>query len=357
MSPNDPTSANVPETPPTNVSPPVFHNPLVEGYTPPASQPVGEPLVQPQPEPVLPSEPVVPAPPPAPDLAPAPSVMDLQDEDYPHPPPIQPAPVRLAPVPRGNDVHAQGLADSAQTQPFSTVPAAHVAEAAALPLVSTPKKSSRKPLTIVISAIALLVLGVGGWYAGTKLASSKKPVSQSTPTPKNTPKRDTDRKNLAVGYARVETPCYTVQLPEQNEVQVNKDCRLAVAYGETKASTVVVSPYKDFDLVGSSDQTDDKGQVKQFDSSKILEGLIASTTAGRTVAERQDIKVGNIDTVKVTSTSSSNGEVVAYAFIVLPESDQSFEEKKFIAFIVTGAYNDEASRAAFDNLLSNWQWL
>lgn len=354
MSPNDATPSTPPVAPPPSVSPPVFHNPLVDGYTPPMPQPESAPAPA-STTPAqdfateLPPEPL-PVHPPA-----DPSVLDLQDLEEPHPPVIQAAPVRLAPVPKGNDVHAQGLAESAYSQPFSNVPAPHVAEAALMPLVPHKKKSSHTPLIIMLVLVLVGGLVLGAWYLSTKLPTAQKGTSTSTPTPASQAKRDTSRKNLPLGYAQVETECYYLQVPENPEIQVNKDCRLAVAYGATKSSTVVVSPYKDFDLVGA-DPTADQGKAQKFDSGKILEGLISSTTAGRTVAERQDIKVGNIDTVKVTSTSSSNGEVVAYAFIVLPDADQSFEEKKFIAFIVTGAYNDEASRTAFDNLLKNWQW-
>lgn len=355
MSPSDqsPILPSMPSQDPPVVAPPpaVFHNPLAAGYEdkttalPPLSthdtsvaaptQEYVQPAPQPQPEP---------------------SVLDLQDHVMP-PPPVSVGTVRLAAVPRGNDLHAQGLAASAHGEPFGAPVAPHVAEAASLPLSSPAGTSRGNSLMVKLAVIAglLLLLGGGGLLAY-KALGTKKVTPSSTPTPTSVSKRDTSQKQLPLGYVQTQTDCYTVQVPTNPEVQLNRDCRLSLTYGEKKTSSIVISPYKDFDLVGSSDTSTDQSKASTFDSRKILEGLISSTTAGRTVAERQDIKVGNIDTVKITSSSTTNGEIVAYAFIVLPVSDQKFAEKSFIAFIVTGAYSDDASKVAFDHVLQSWQW-
>lgn len=363
MSPNDELTTPPTHEPAASAQVPVFHNPLTQ--QPLQQSEVPKPAVVDMAQPVVPTiEFAVPQmdPAPQPEQVPTampapqaeqarvePSVLDLQGAPIPHP--VMPAPVRLAPVPKGEATHAAGLAATAHTQPFQSIPPAHVAEAAMLPIAKKPSKMSRKPLILGIVCAVILVLGGTGWYMIAQLTDSKKSTSQPTPTPTSL-KRDTTRKAIQPGNVAVISDCYGIQVPVDPDIQVNKDCRMSIVYGSAKTSTVVISPYKDFDLVGSDTQED----TKQFDSNKILDGLIASTTSGRTIADRQSLKVGNIDTVKITSTSSANGETVAYAFIVLPESDQQFKEKKIIAFIVTGAYNDDSSRAAYDAVLAHWQW-
>jgi hypothetical protein len=64
-----------------------------------------------------------------------------------------------------------------------------------------------------------------------------------------------------------------------------------------------------------------------------------------------------LEATKVVGKKDASSTVdVAYTFIIMPEGDMIFGEKKFVAFMVTGAYNDDYSRKGYDQFLSTWSW-
>jgi len=205
----------------------------------------------------------------------------------------------------------------------------------------------------ILGAVVLLLIG-----AAALLGFSRR-VSKPSPSPSATIRitRDTKLKALYQGYEKVSTDCYVLQVPSVPRTDVNKDCQLSVFYGPQKTSSVVVSAFREFDFVATEATPNQSNQKTQFDSKKILEGLITNATSGKAVSSRQDIKVGNLSAVKIVASAQTGGEPgVAYVFIVLPETDQQFREKTFTAFIVTGAYNDDFSRKGFDQAMSSWTW-
>lgn len=356
-----------PQPAPPAIDPvPVFQNPLApEGpvappqpLTPqPAQVPAATPVVQSTPiEPPMTAQEPVPAPiqPTPPPVAP-PTVSHMSDDI------LAPAPVRLAPVPRADDAHADGAMASSQTVPFGgAMPASSSGAAITSPAAQTPTKKGSKWKFVLIGLAALLVLGGG---TATALFLTAKPASQPTPSVSQAlnPVRDTTEKPLQPFAEKVTTDCYVLQVPIPKEVQVNKDCSLSLVYGEQKISSIFVSPQREFDIVAGEDQANNvqnsPSTAVRFDSQKYLDSLIAKAVSSDLIVTRETIKVAGLDATKVVGRSASSATpAVAYVFIVLPETDQKFEEKTFIAFIITGAYNDDFSRKGFDQAISTWSW-
>jgi hypothetical protein len=132
-------------------------------------------------------------------------------------------------------------------------------------------------------------------------------------------------------------------------------------YGEQKISSIFVSPQREFDIVAAEDTPNSTqsspSTAVRFDSQKYLDSLIAKAVSSDLIVTRETIKVAGLDATKVVGRSASSATpAVAYVFIVLPETDQKFAEKTFIAFIITGAYNDDFSRKGFDQAISTWSW-
>lgn len=295
--------------------------------------------------------PVQPTPPPASQ----PTVSHMSDDI------LAPAPVRLAPVPRADDAHADGAMASSQAVPFGgAMPASSTGAAMVPSSPQTPAKKGSKLKLVLIALAVLLVLGGG---TATALFLTMKPQSQPSPsaTQALSPVRDTTEKPLQPFAEKVSTDCYVLQVPTPKEIQVNKDCSLSLVYGEQKISSIFVSPQRDFDIVAGEDQSNSTqtspSTAVRFDSQKYLDSLIAKAVSSDLIVTRETIKVAGLDATKVIGRSASSATpAVAYVFIVLPETDQQFEEKTFIAFIITGAYNDDFSRKSFDQAISTWSW-
>jgi len=190
-----------------------------------------------------------------------------------------------------------------------------------------------------------------------------KPAAQPSPTATQdlSPVRDTTEKPLQPFAEKVATDCYLLQVPTPKEIQVNKDCALSLVYGEQKISSIFVSPQREFDIVAGDDQATtaqtSPSTAIRFDSQKYLDSLIAKAVSSDLIVTRETIKVAGLDATKVVGRSASSASpAVAYVFIVLPDTDQKFAEKTFIAFIITGAYNDDYSRKGFDQAISTWSW-
>ncbi len=270
-----------------------------------------------------------------------------------------PAPVRLAPAPRADDHHALAHQQTASQTPFSgqaasqppVAPAALPTSAPAAHTSGTHKAKWRLP--VIIGGIGLLIAILAGWQFMAK---------RSTPQVSTTPQatvvasvRSREAQPLQGGNTKVETPCYVIQVPVNPTVNNNAACKLDLTYGEQKISSIIISTYRDVDLVSPTGSSPADGQA--FDQKKFLEELITNTTTGRTVIKRESISVGNLPAEKlIIGEADKPTSQVAYTYIVLPESDQQFNEKKFIAFIVTGAYGDTASQQGYNNVLKWWYW-
>ncbi len=367
------------------ITPPVFHNPLAQGYvektaqlpditaTQPASS-SSEVANQPSPAPVgVPVPPQLPntaeqqqsTPQPAvatPDSAqPSPVIsneldaIDLESPLIPDPAPIAPAPVRLAPESGGT---IAPLASSNVPPHIAARAAQNVSQASAaqsLGKSNVPKKRSLRTIIIVVILLSLLA---GGSYVGWNVYRTRFAAPTPSQTATLSPIRDTSVKELASGYERLQTGCYSIQIPSQPRIDINKDCQLSVFYGSQKVSSVVVSTFRDFDFVAQdSEQASASPSAQRFDSKRVMEALITNATTGKSISARQDIKIGNIDAVKIVGAAQAGGDpVYVNVFIVLPESDQQFAERNFIAMTITGAYNDSYSRKTFDHVLDTWTW-
>ncbi len=355
QNPLAPEGPAAPVSSPQPLVPEVQPQPIVQQ---PAQAPVVDPVIQPpQPSnpPMAVQEPV-PAPmQPAPPPVAQPTVSHMSDDI------LAPAPVRLAPVPRADDAHADGAMTSSQSVPFGgAMPASSTGAAMATPTAQTPTKKGSKWKIVLIGLAVLLVLGGG---TATALFLAMKPTPQPTPsaTQALSPVRDTAEKPLQPFAEKVSTDCYVLQVPTPKEIQVNKDCSLSLVYGEQKISSIFVSPQREFDIVAGEDQPNNAqsspSTAVRFDSQKYLDSLIAKAVSSDLIVTRETIKVAGLDATKVVGRSASSATpAVAYVFIVLPETDQKFEEKTFIAFIITGAYNDDFSRKGFDQAISTWSW-
>lgn len=369
------------------VNPPAFHNPLAQGYTektaqlpditttqPPdstsgvanpssvaapdsASVPPQLPMGAEQQQSVV--QPTVPASEPPQSAPAAQSELDAIDVDtplIPDPAPIAPAPVRLAPE-AGSTITPLA---SSNVPPHIAARATH--NSASVSATSQPLGKSnvprKRPLRAIIMIIVLLALIGGGGYAGWSIYSARFTSPTPTQSAALSSVRDTSVKELASGYERLETGCYSIQIPTQPRVDINKDCQLSVFYGTQKVSSVVVSTFRDFDFVAQdSEQASASPDTKRFDSKRVMEALITNATTGKSISARQDIKIGNIDAVKIVGAAQAGGDpVYVNVFIVLPESDQQFAERNFIALTITGAYNDSYSRKTFDHVLETWTW-
>ncbi|MDQ5944035.1 MAG: hypothetical protein QG658_101 [Patescibacteria group bacterium] len=388
MNPTDPHAPqpNPHPEPPSNVPPsqppaevPVFRNPLAQGYEegtaqlppmapmpaaepapqPPAPTPAPEPTVAPEfpQNPPITSPPASPveSPPPAYPVAPPaqPTVSELSNS------PIKPAPVRLAPLPRNDDMHADGLQATSQAAPFGATPE-NVAPAPAIasgtPAVS---KAPRKPIGLIVGVavgvVVLLVAAIGGYAY---FASQKEqPAASSSPTTAGSV-RDKTEKPTQPFSEKISTDCYVAQSLTPVETQQNKDCALSITYGEQKISSIFVSALGQFDIAtDENSSTEAQNSASEINTQKYLDALIADIIPKDLVTTREDIKVGGLDATKVVGKKDEASAVdVAYVFIILPEGDRTFGEKTFVAFIVTGAYNDDYSRKGFDQFLSTWSW-
>lgn len=273
--------------------------------------------------------------------------------------PLKPAPVRLAPVPRNDDMHAGGLQASSQTMPFGAQ-SENIAPAPApgpgVPAVSSAK---RKPIGLIVGiavgVVVLLVAAIGG-YAYFASQKAKEPVASSPTTAGSV--RDKTEKATQPFSEKISTDCYVAQSLTPVETQQNKDCALSITYGEQKISSIFVSALGQFDVTtGEGTAQDVQNSNTEADTKKYLEALITDIIPKDLVTTREDIKVGGLDATKVVGKKdAASGVDVAYVFIILPEGDKTFGEKTFVAFIVTGAYNDDYSRKGFDQFLSTWSW-
>jgi hypothetical protein len=283
-----------------------------------------------------------------------PRVSELADSS------IKPAPVRLAPVPRSDDMHAGGLQDSSQSAPFGSVPTTNVVPAPSTNQApSQANVAKRKPIGLIVGlavgVAVLLVAGIGG-YAFFMSKKSKQPVASSPVAVGSV--RDKTEKPTQPFSEKISTDCYIAQALTPVETQQNKDCALSITYGEQKVSSIFVSALGQFDLT-TGGQTDNNSQNtnNHTDTKKYLEALIVDIIPKDLVTTREDIKVGGLDATKVVGKKDAASSVdVAYVFIILPEGDKTFGDKTFVAFIVTGAYNDDYSRKGFDQFLSTWSW-
>lgn len=380
MNPNDPNAPQpmpAPEPPgstplqPSADDVPVFRNPLAQGYEGGTSQlppipptapeatlpnPMPAPDVTNQPAPLAPtpsplaepqSEPVLPV------ATAQPTVSELSNS------PIKPAPVRLAPVPRSDDMHAGGLQSTSQAMPFGGAPeniAPAPAAPSTLPVANTAK---RKPIGLIVGLavglVVVLLAAIGGYAY---IASRKDSTPTATPSTSAGSVRDKTEKPTQPFSEKVATDCYVAQSLTPVDTQQNKDCALSITYGEQKISSIFVSALGQFDIATEENAgINPQNSSNSIDTQKYLEALIADIIPKDLVTTREDIKVGGLDAVKVVGKKdAASGVDVAYVFIILPEGDRTFGEKNFVAFIVTGAYNDEYSRKGFDQFLSTWSW-
>lgn len=340
---------------------PVFHNPLAQSYENGTAQlPPIEPISQPEPTNVNP------IPTPVPQSVSFQSPQPVQTPPAPVQPtvdeltnlPIKPAPVRLAAVPRSDDAHAGGLQASSQTIPFGGTPVNTVAPSVQAVPTPTPNVAKRKPIGLIVGIasglVVLLIAAIGGYVFFT---------SKKTITPTATPVvvgsvRDKTEKPTQPFSEKISTDCYMAQSLTPVEIQQNKDCALSITYGEQKISSIFVSALGQFDIAtDSSSGSTTQNNVQGIDTKKYLEALIVNIIPKDLVTTREDIKVGGLSAVKVVGKKDAASAVdVAYVFIILPEGDRTFGEKDFVAFIVTGAYNDDYSRKGFDQFLSTWSW-
>lgn len=353
MNPSDnPIQPDPQSVPPAN--PPVFHNPLAQAYgdhtgqlPPPAVSTPQPPAINPKPFTPPPPPPAGPAPvPPAP--APAQPTVNQLPQSV-----VKPAPVRLAPEPKADDYHAAAATQSAHATPFGT-PVSQV-NTSTMP-TPVPAKKSRKGLVVgLIIGLSLMVIGVGAFFL---LRPAKKPT---TPSPTSSvvasSKRDTQEKSVQPFSQKVMTECYVTQVLVPVDTQLNKDCTLDVRYGEQKVSSITVSPQRDFNLVADQSSGQASDGTTRFDTEKYLDALIANAISKDLIVTREKLTVGGLEATKVVGKQqASSASIVAYVFIVLPEGDRKFNEKTFVAFIITGAYNDDYSRKGFDQALSTWSW-
>lgn len=358
----------VPVNPSAGSEVPVFRNPLAQGYENSTTQlpPMQPAAPMPQP-PYQPQDPSPTNPPTVADSGSAqispqptanssgqqPMVSELSDL------PMRPAPVRLAPVPRGDDLHAGGLQNSSQSMPFNTAVASNIPSPVppANPSINTPK---RKPIGLIVGIavgiVLLLVSGIGG-YAYLRLRKSK-PSGEVNESIAVKSVRDRVERPVQPFSERISTDCYIAQALTPVETQQNKDCALSITYGEQKISSIFVSALGQFDVTTDSATTNSAQNTGgNIDTKKYLEALIVDIIPKDLVTTREDVKVGGLEATKVVGKKdATSGVDVAYAFIILPEGDKAFGEKTFVAFIVTGAYNDDYSRKGFNQFLSTWSW-
>lgn len=352
---------------PAPASPPVFHNPLAAGHEAHTEQLPPLP-VSPQPNAPTPPAPASQAPtysPPSPQM-PAPNPPPIQPAQPVRTPTpvshlsdsiIKPAPVRLAPEPKADDFHADASAQTAGATPFGAVHTPPVATQAPAP-VPAPKKKPPVLLIVGVVVAVVLVAGLGAAFLMPKKKAAVTPSTSTTPTSQ----RLTAEQPLQPFAQKVSTDCYVFQVPTPNAIQTNKDCLFSIAYGEQKTSTITVSPQREFDIVATdtpsnSSSPSPSSQTVRFDTEKYLEALIANSVPKELIATREKITVAGLEATKVVGKKEPNGSpIVAYVFIVLPEGDRQFNEKTFVAFIVTGAYNDDYSRKNFDQALTTWSW-
>ncbi|MEI7818669.1 MAG: hypothetical protein WCI47_00970 [bacterium] len=383
---------------PATFTPPVFHNPLAAGYEVKVSQlpdlPKAPSLPETQPEPEATFQPTsaesamrdpalagndqaglaegiepvmtgdapvihpaayapLPTQIPTPVYQPAPSHTEAHNPLEEHDPweakPVVPAPFRLAPESKLAHIHSQPHPPYGSPVDQSHE---HTAPQRAPEASKSPPHKLSPRLFLVVGVLIAGLLVAAAWTLGVRNKASR----PATPSQSAGTTRDTTESGLIVGNERILTPCYTIQVPKAPRTDINKDCQLSVAYGPDKISNIVVSTINDFNLVEPVNQTG-SNQSPRFDSQKVLEALITNTTSGKAVSAREKIKVGNIDAVKITGSAQAGGDaLVAYTFIILPSTDQQFAEKQFIAMIVTGAYNDDYSRKAFNGMLETWTW-
>ncbi len=350
------------------VNPPVFHNPLAASHDahtqqlPAVSSPTNEQMpMQTSPsatetpsiaQPVVNRPPTTPVSPPASAALP---VSQLPDS------PIRPAPVRLAPEPRADDAHAASAVASASVTPFGAQPATQSVPTTPQtpPGQAAAPKSHRKKIIGITAGIGIVLILAA---AGAVVLTPKKAVKNQTQAPTlASSTRDTTERPLQPFAQKVSSDCYIFQVPIPSEVQTNKDCLLSVVYGEQKVSTITVSPQREFDVVAednSSNSTNtNQNQSVRFNTEKYLEALIANAIPKELILTRETVTVGKLNGTKVVGKKDANGQpVVAYVFVVLPEGDRKFNEKTFVAFVMTGAYNDDYSRKGFDQAIATWSW-
>ena len=380
MNPNDPNAPQpipAPE-PPASTPPqpsaddvPVFRNPLAQGYEggtsqlppiPPTTSEITPPNPVPAPDPASLPTPLAPTPSPlvepqsepiSPVATAQPTVSELSNS------PIKPAPVRLAPVPRSDDMHAGGLQSTSQAMPFGGGTSENIAPApatsSALPAANTAK---RKPIGLIVGLavglVVILLAAIGGYAY---ITSRKDAPPTAAPSTSTGSVRDKTEKPTQPFSEKVSTDCYVAQSLTPVDTQQNKDCALSITYGEQKISSITVSPQRDFNLVADQSSGQASDGTTRFDTEKYLDALIANAISKDLIVTREKLTVGGLEATKVVGKQqASSASIVAYVFIVLPEGDRKFNEKTFVAFIITGAYNDDYSRKGFDQALSTWSW-
>lgn len=379
---NQPNPASYPASQPNVAGEvPVFRNPLAQGYEDHTSQlpamsvqptTLPSPQPAPAPSPINPSSPPEPSPPVAsppvpPNEAAAPPPASQPVEPVSAQPKVsqlsasfvQPAPVRLAPVPRSDDIHAGGLQAASQATPFNTLPENTPPRPAAAPM-AVPAQKKTKSIGVIIgvaSGVVVLILGIIGFYAYQTMRNKTNTVQTNAPS-KAESVRDKTEKPTQPFSEKITTDCYVAQSLTPVETQQNKDCDLSINYGEQKTSSIFVSALSEFDVVtDGGDEQSSQNSSSEIDTNKYLDALIADIIDKELVTVRETTQVGNLEATKVVGKKDASSTVdVAYTFIILPEGDMIFGEKKFIAFTVTGAYNDDYSRKGYDQFLSTWSW-
>ncbi len=269
---------------------------------------------------------------------------------------ITPAPVRLAPEPPSlplNTLETPGAQSHTAANQGGTLSPAEVTER----YIAAEKAADAKRKRIYLF-LALIAVGVTIVVAVIGLIMGRGRTIQPTPTKTTVskPSRDTLEKPLLSGAERITNDCYTFQAPKPIEVVNNKDCLVDMKYGEQKLSSIVVSTFREFDLV-QSDEATTSPAANRFDSVKITDAFIKNVTEGKTVVSRQTIELAKLSAEKVIVKGGANASSeVVYVFIALPEADQKFGDRTFIAFAITGAYNDDYSKKSFDQALKTWSW-
>jgi hypothetical protein len=282
-----------------------------------------------------------------------PKVSELSDT------PIKPAPVRLAPVPRSDDVHAAGLQASSKNAPFGTVHENTAPTPVIAPKVATsaPKTKSIWMIVAIAGGVVFILLAAIGFYTYQLTRNKSKTVATTTPS-KAESVRDKTEKPIQPFSEKIVTNCYVAQALTPVVVDNNKDCSLSLTYGEQKSSSIFVSALSSFDIVtDNASENSAENSSSEIDMDKYMENLMSEVIDKDLVTERTSMEVGNLAATKVAGKKDANSNTeVAYTYIALPEEERVFGEKQFIAFIVTGAYNDEYSRKGYDQFLTTWSW-
>lgn len=147
------------------------------------------------------------------------------------------------------------------------------------------------------------------------------------------------------GTGKIETECYTFEVPRSVSIGVNQYCAVDMGYGSGQGNLLVVAPH---DMAPGDD-----GKAS-FERG--LEALKKSFETDKVEIKSEDkIKLDGQDAVRFTTASGSEKKIQVYAKSTVGERYDS-KGSQVVAVLITTPNETKEQIEVIDGVVKTWKW-